>query len=107
MSKEAKEGKNNSKKHEQNKNLRKQRLKRLFFILSIIFVVFAAVTAITTYAAVRYYMQDLPPFDPTQLNRTHILLYDKDGQLVTLMGAENRIIVSLTISPYLRCLYCH
>ncbi|NLN54159.1 MAG: PBP1A family penicillin-binding protein, partial [Firmicutes bacterium] len=104
MSKEAKEGKNNSKKHEQNKNLRKQRLKRLFFILSIIFVVFAAVTAITTYAAVRYYMQDLPPFDPTQLEPARTsFLYDKDGQLVTpLMGAENRIIVSLDeISPYL------
>ncbi|HZK25789.1 MAG TPA: PBP1A family penicillin-binding protein [Oscillospiraceae bacterium] len=97
MSKETKEGKNNHNKNGANKNLRKQRLKRLFLILSIIFVVFAAVTAITTYAAVKYYMADLPPFDPTELEPAQTsFMYDKDGELVTpLMGAENRIIVPL------------
>src|SRR5690554_5130592 len=97
MSKEKNEGKNNHKQNGTNKNLRKQRLKRLFLILTIIFVVFATVTAITTYAAVKYYMQDLPPFDPAELEPARTsFMYDKDGELVTpLMGAENRVIVSL------------
>lgn len=86
------------------KQRKKHKLKRLFSVLVIIFVLLATVASVTAYAAVKYFLSDLPPLDLKQLEPAKTsFLYDREGNLVTpLMGAENRVILTLDeISPYL------
>ena len=79
------------------KQTKKLKLKRLFSVLVILFVILATVASITAYAAVKYMMADLPPIDLNQLDPAKTsFLYDREGNLVTpLMGAENRVILTL------------
>ena len=86
------------------KKSKRAKLKRFLFLLAVVFIFLATVSAITSYAAVKYFLKDLPEFDLGQLEPAETsFIYDKDGNLVTpIMGVENRIIVSLDeISPYL------
>lgn len=103
MRRNIKEGKK-TRRYYREKKVKGQKLKRFLFLLAVVFIFLATVSAITSYAAVKYFLKDLPEFDLGQLEPAETsFIYDKDGNLVTpIMGVENRIIVSLDeISPYL------
>ncbi|EEG76438.1 transglycosylase domain-containing protein [Dethiobacter alkaliphilus] len=87
---------NDQRKNGKNK-IKKQRILRLLLILVAIFIVLAVATGFTTYTIVAAYMEDIPEFDPEQILPSQTsFIYDKDGNEVTpLLGAENRIAVSL------------
>lgn len=79
------------------KKLRKKRILRLLLILTALFFVLASITGLATYRVVSAYMAEVPDFDPEKLIPSLTsFLYDKNGDVVTpLMGAENRIVITL------------
>lgn len=76
---------------------RRLRTGRLLFLIAAFFVLIGGFTSLGYFA---YAMSDMPVFDPRSLeNMVPTSIYDKDGNLVTRVGTENREPIKLDEVP--------